>query len=126
MSYQVLSQKYRPAAFEEVAGQDSTTRTLTNSIERGRVANAYIFCGPRGTGKTSVARLLSKTLNCEKPSGKSPCGACVSCMEITRGSGIDVLEIDGASNRGIDEIRALRENVKFSPSKGKYRIYIID
>lgn len=126
MSYQVLSQKYRPAAFEEVAGQDSTTRTLTNSVERGRVANAYIFCGPRGTGKTSVARLLSKTLNCEKPSGKSPCGVCESCMEITRGSGIDVLEIDGASNRGIDEIRALRENVKFSPSKGKYRIYIID
>jgi DNA polymerase III subunit gamma/tau len=126
MSYQVLSQKYRPADFEEVAGQASTTRTLTNSIERGRVANAYIFCGPRGTGKTSVARLLSKTLNCEKPSGKSPCGACGSCLEITRGSGIDVLEIDGASNRGIDEIRALRENVKFSPSKGKYRIYIID
>ena len=126
MTYQVLAQKYRPATFDEVSGQEAATRTLTNSIEKGRIANAYIFCGPRGIGKTSVARLLSKTLNCEKPKGHSPCGSCDSCREIGQGMSIDVLEIDGASNRGIDEIRALRENVKFSPSKGKYKIYIID
>jgi len=126
MSYQVLAQKYRPQKFEDVIGQEAVTRTLTNSVKAGRVANAYIFCGPRGVGKTSVARLLSKTLNCEKPPEESPCNKCPSCDQITRSSSIDVLEIDGASNRGIDEIRTLRENVKFSPSQGRYKIYIID
>jgi len=99
---------------------------LKNSVTRGRVANAYIFCGPRGVGKTSVARLVSKALNCEEAAEKSPCNRCVSCEEITKGNNMDVLEIDGASNRGIDEIRALRENVKFSPSRGEFKIYIID
>ncbi|MGB2599944.1 MAG: DNA polymerase III subunit gamma/tau [Candidatus Omnitrophota bacterium] len=126
MSYQVLAQKYRPQTFDEVRGQEVVTRTLKNSVTRGRIANAYIFCGPRGVGKTSVARLLSKTLNCEKSLEKSPCNKCSSCIEISQGISMDVLEIDGASNRGIDEIRTLRENVKFSPSKGKFRIYIID
>ncbi len=126
MSYQVLAQKYRPQSFEEVVGQEVVTRTLKNSIVQGRVANAYIFCGPRGVGKTSVARLLSKMLNCEAAAEKRPCNECSSCKEISRSTGMDVLEIDGASNRGIDEIRTLRENVKFSPSKGRYRIYIID
>ena len=126
MSYQVLAQKYRPQTFDEVIGQEVTTRTLKNSVARGRVANAYIFCGPRGVGKTSVARLLSKTLNCEKSLEKSPCNKCSSCNEISQGISMDVLEIDGASNRGIDEIRTLRENVKFSPSRGKFKIYIID
>ncbi|MBD3295957.1 MAG: DNA polymerase III subunit gamma/tau [Candidatus Omnitrophica bacterium] len=126
MSYQVLARKYRPQTFNEVVGQGSVTRTLTNSIKSGRIANAYIFCGPRGVGKTSVARLLSKTLNCENAPGQDPCNECSSCREISLGNNIDVLEIDGASNRGIDEIRALRENVRFSPSKGSYKIYIID
>jgi DNA polymerase-3 subunit gamma/tau len=126
MSYQVLARKYRPQTFDEVIGQGSVTRTLKNSIESGRIANAYIFCGPRGVGKTSVARLLSKTLNCENTPGGDPCNKCSSCREISLGNNIDVLEIDGASNRGIDEIRALRENVRFSPSKGSYKIYIID
>ncbi|MFC1480614.1 DNA polymerase III subunit gamma/tau, partial [Candidatus Omnitrophota bacterium] len=126
MSYQVFAQKYRPQTFDDVIGQEAATRTLKNSVIRGRLANAYIFCGPRGVGKTSVARLLSKTLNCEMPPEKSPCNLCSSCREISQGNNIDVLEIDGASNRGIDEIRALRENVKFSPSKGKYKVYIID
>ena len=126
MSYQTLAQKYRPQTFEDVVGQEVVTRTLKNSVSQNRVANAYIFCGPRGIGKTSVARILSKTLNCEKQDGKGPCDKCVSCDEIAQGNNIDVLEIDGASNRGIDEIRALRENVKFSPSRGKFKIYIID
>lgn len=126
MAYQTLAQKYRPGSFSDVVGQQSATRTLINSIKKGRLANAYMFSGPRGIGKTSMARLLSKTLNCEKPVSGDPCGKCDSCREISQGFSIDVLEIDGASNRGIDEIRALRENVKFSPSRGRYKIYIID
>jgi len=126
MSYQVLAQKYRPQVFDDIIGQEVVARTLKNSVTRGRVANAYIFCGPRGVGKTSVARLVSKALNCEEAAEKSPCNRCVSCEEITKGNNMDVLEIDGASNRGIDEIRALRENVKFSPSRGEFKIYIID
>ncbi|MFA6636423.1 MAG: DNA polymerase III subunit gamma/tau [Candidatus Omnitrophota bacterium] len=126
MSYQTLAQKYRPCDFSEIVGQDSATRTLINSIEKKRVANAYMFAGPRGTGKTSMARLLSKTLNCERAEAGKPCNKCDTCREISQGNSIDVLEIDGASNRGIDEIRALRENVKFSPSRSKYKIYIID
>ncbi|MDD3088758.1 MAG: DNA polymerase III subunit gamma/tau [Candidatus Omnitrophica bacterium] len=126
MSYQVLASKYRPQSFDDVVGQEAAVRTLQNSIRMGRVANAYMFCGPRGVGKTSVARLLAKTLNCEAREEKRPCDECSACREIAQGTGMDVLEIDGASNRGIDEIRALRENVKFSPSRGRYRVYIID
>ncbi len=126
MAYQTLAQKYRPGDFSEIVGQESATRTLINSIKKARVANAYMFCGPRGTGKTSMARLLSKTLNCEQAGNGSPCNKCDSCREISQGNSIDVLEIDGASNNGIEEIRTLRENVKFTPSKGRYRIYIID
>ena len=126
MSYQVLARKYRPQTFDDVIGQETVTRTLQNSVTGERTADAYIFCGPRGVGKTSVARLLSKALNCEKPLKDAPCNNCISCREITQGNDMDVLEIDGASNNSVDEVRTLRENVKFSPSRGKFKIYIID
>ena len=126
MSYQVLSLKLRPQRFDEVVGQDHVTRTLQNAIEMDRVAHGYIFSGPRGVGKTTTARILAKVLNCENPENNNPCGTCVNCTEITKGSSLDVQELDGASNRGIDEIRELREAVKYPPNRGKYRIYIID
>ena len=126
MSYLVLARKYRPQIFSEVIGQGHITDLLAKSIQSSRIAHAYLFCGPRGIGKTSCARILAKSLNCEKGPTLQPCGQCTACVEIAQGSGFDVLEIDGASNRGIDEIRALRENVKFAPSYGRYKIYIVD
>lgn len=126
MSYIVFARKYRPQAFGEVVGQSHITTTLENAIAQDRVAHAYVFAGPRGIGKTTTARILSKVLNCEKGPHEGPCNKCPSCTEITQGVNLDVMEIDGASNRGIDEIRNLRDNIKFAPSKGKYKIYIID
>lgn len=126
MSYLVLARKYRPQIFSEVIGQEHITDLLAKAIQSSRIAHAYLFCGPRGIGKTSCARILAKSLNCEKGPTLQPCGQCTACVEIAQGSGFDVLEIDGASNRGIDEIRALRENVKFAPSYGRYKIYIVD
>ena len=126
MTYQVLPQKWRPQTFQEIVGQDHITRTLINAISLGRITHAYLFAGPHGTGKTSTARILAKALNCEKGPTPFPCNRCSSCLEITRGESLDVLEIDGASNRGIDEIRELRERAGTSPIKGKFKIYIID
>ncbi len=126
MAYLVLARKYRPATFADVTGQDHITELLRKAISSDHVAHAYLFCGPRGIGKTSCARILAKSLNCQDGPTLTPCGTCASCQEISKGSGFDVIEIDGASNRGIDEIRTLRENVKFSPSYGKYKIYIVD
>ena len=126
MEYQVLARKFRPQTFEEVAGQAHVVKTLRNAIAQGRVAHAFLFSGPRGVGKTSVARILSKALNCEKGPTATPCNQCSNCVEITNNSSLDVHEIDGASNRGIDEIRELRENVKFAPASSRYKIYIID
>jgi DNA polymerase-3 subunit gamma/tau len=126
MSYQVLSRKWRPQVFEDLIGQSHVSQTLQNALDRGRIAHAYIFTGPRGVGKTTTARILAKALNCHQSSDVNPCNSCQICQEITQGNNLDVLEIDGASNRGIDEIRELREAVKYPPTTGKYRIYIID
>jgi DNA polymerase-3 subunit gamma/tau len=124
--YQVSARKWRPQTFEEVIGQRHVATTLINAVQRGKVAQAYLFSGIRGVGKTTMARLLAKALNCATPQGASPCNQCDSCREITEGRSVDVVEIDGASNTGVDDVRELREKVKYLPLRGKYKIYIID
>jgi len=126
MSYQVLARKWRPQVFAAVVGQDPVTRTLLNALASGRVAHAYLFTGPRGVGKTTTARLLAKALSCTKRSGPEACGACPSCEDFVSGAPVDVMEIDAASNTGVDDIRTLRENVKYAPARGRFKIYIID
>ncbi len=126
MSYQVFARKYRPQLFDEVLGQDAVVRTLRNAIKSDRLAHAYLFVGPRGVGKTSTARIFAKALNCVQGPTEKPCGECDPCREIAGGNSLDVLEIDGASNNGVEQIRDLRENVRFLPTRGKYRIYLID
>lgn len=126
MLYTVFALKWRPKNFDEIVGQEHVVTTLKSSLEKKRLAHAYLFAGPRGVGKTSTARILAKALNCKDGPTANPCGKCSFCLEISQARSFDVIEIDGASNRGIDEIRMLRENVKFAPTQGKYKIYIID
>ncbi len=126
MTYQAIARRCRPQRFEEVVGQPHVTQTLQNAIRLGRIHHAFLFCGTRGVGKTTAARILAKALNCEQGPAVNPCNECENCLEITRGGHPDVTEIDGASNNRVDDIRDLIETVRYLPSKSKYRIYIID
>ena len=126
MTYQVLARKWRPQTFDAVVGQDPVTRTLRNALASGRVAHAYLFTGPRGIGKTTTARLLAKALACTERTGPEGCGRCASCQDFVSGTPVDVMEIDAASNTGVDDIRTLRENVKYAPARGRFKIYIVD
>lgn len=126
MAYEVLARKWRPQQFDQLVGQEHVARTLSNAIQTGRIAHAYLFVGPRGIGKTSSARIFAKALNCINGPTVTPCDKCESCLEIMAGSSMDVIEIDGASNTGVDNIRDLRENVQYAPARGPYKIYIID
>jgi DNA polymerase-3 subunit gamma/tau len=126
MSSQVLYRKWRPQTLSEVVGQEHVTKTLLNALKTGKVAHAYLFCGPRGTGKTSTGRILAKAVNCLKGGKGEPCNTCTMCQSVTEGRAMDIIEIDAASNRGIDEIRDLRERVRFSPGEARFKVYIID
>ncbi len=124
--YQVIARKYRPQGFDELIGQEHVQKTLSNAITNNRIAHGYIFSGQRGTGKTTVARIFARCLNCEKGPTAIPCGVCSSCREITAGNSVDVIEIDAASNRGINEMREIRENVRYRPARDRYKVFIID
>jgi len=124
--YQVIARKWRPQTFDEVSGQDHVVRTLKNAIQRNRIAHAYLFVGPRGTGKTTTARIFAKALNCKNGPTVEPCGVCPACVSITSGTSMDVLEIDGASNNGVEQVRNLRDDVRYGAADGKFKVYIID
>src|SRR5216684_1323896 len=124
--YQVIARKYRPQTFAELIGQEHVRTTIENAIAQQRIAHGYIFAGQRGTGKTTVARILARCLNCIQGPTSRPCGVCASCLEITAGNGVDVIEIDAASNRGINEMRELRENIRYRPARDRYKVFIVD
>ena len=126
MSYTALYRKYRPDQFEDVKGQEHIVTTLKNQIRAGRIGHAYLFCGTRGTGKTTVAKIFARAVNCENPVDGSPCGECPSCKAIAAGTSMNVIEIDAASNNGVENIRQIREEVSYSPAEGRYKVYIID
>ena len=126
MSYQVFARKYRPQTFDDLVGQNHVSQTLKNAVEQNRLAHAYLFVGPRGVGKTSTARILAKALNCVNGPTVTPCGVCDNCREIAAGNSLDVIEIDGASNNSVEDVRELRDNVRYAPAKGRYKIYLID
>jgi DNA polymerase-3 subunit gamma/tau len=126
VSYEVFARKYRPQTFDDLVGQAHVSRTLKNAVAQNRLAHAYLFVGPRGIGKTSTARILAKSLNCVKGPTVTPCGKCDNCREIAAGNSLDVIEIDGASNNSVEDVRQLRENVRYAPAKGRYKIYLID
>jgi len=126
VSYEVFARKYRPQTFDDLIGQTHVSRTLKNAVAQNRLAHAYLFVGPRGVGKTSTARILAKSLNCIKGPTVTPCGVCDNCREIAGGNSLDVIEIDGASNNSVEDVRQLRENVRYAPAKGRYKIYLID
>ncbi|MEP0764840.1 MAG: AAA family ATPase, partial [Chloroflexota bacterium] len=127
MPAQALYLKWRPATFEDVIGQDHITRTLRNALRQGRIRHAYLFSGPRGTGKTSTARLLAKAVNClDDDPDRRPCNACAHCLAVNEGRYLDLIEIDAASHTGVDDVRDLRDKIAFSPGEGQYKVYIID